>query len=403
MLFIKLKRIINNFSIIINMAGEIKFLSKLMILILFWNASADENTMMNCTAYTCKQKGQSFTSGTCVYYNSKAITPTYYVKPCSSSKEYCPIAVEANTSCTKIPDTPIEITGLYPGEKCTKDTECRTPSIESGKTGCVDNICTGQGETEGCESNPDCKPGLYCLSGTCQKQIAIGSYGCENDFQCANGAGCNITNEVEKNKCVAYRSIAAHQPVGECAADGTNALCASKYCQVTGQYQPTEGEYQNTYACLATVISNSYLPMKCSYDVDCRSVSDDFFTDGQVFGTCVCGHNKDAQSYCTLFPGDPIAEVAFGYFQKWLNGTDINYCNTEHRFNSYCMSNWWSKKNYEKYMFAAVFADSYPVVVDEDDCVAEVYDSVLYELSKELDSSAMNYVLLAPVLVLVMN
>eukprot|EP00358_Blepharisma_japonicum_P002298 CAMPEP_0202947756 /NCGR_PEP_ID=MMETSP1395-20130829/12118_1 /ASSEMBLY_ACC=CAM_ASM_000871 /TAXON_ID=5961 /ORGANISM="Blepharisma japonicum, Strain Stock R1072" /LENGTH=359 /DNA_ID=CAMNT_0049649253 /DNA_START=78 /DNA_END=1157 /DNA_ORIENTATION=+ len=359
--------------------------------------------MMNCTAYTCKQKGQSFTSGTCVYYDSKATIPTYYVKPCSSSKEYCPIAVQGNSTCAKIPDTPVDIVGLYPGEKCTKDSECRTNQVEEGKTGCVDNICTGSSKGEGCESNADCKPGLYCSSGTCQTQYSIGAFGCENDYQCVNGAGCNITTKTATNKCVAYRSISAHLPVGTCATDGTNNLCASNHCQVSGQFQPTEGDYQNTYACLDTVVSIDYLPMKCSYDVDCRSVSDDYFTDGQVFGTCECGHNKDAQSYCSLFPGDPISLVALGYFQKWLEGSEINYCNTEHRFSTYCMGNWWSKKNYEKFMFANFFALSYPVVVDEDDCVAEVYDSVLYELSKELDSSALNYVLLAPLLVLLMN
>jgi len=116
------------------------------------------------------------------------------------------------------------------------------------------------------------------------------------DTDCVNGAACNVTGTQSKNHCIPYMSIQPHMPVGVCATNQVSNLCSSGYCQTTGL---------NTYACMAIEPSINYLPMKCGSSVDCRAVSDDYFSDGQLYGTCQCGYNVKGQSYCSLFPGDP--------------------------------------------------------------------------------------------------
>lgn len=356
------------------MVGEVN-LSYIIVLFISFLNLAQAQTILDCDAYACKLPSQDFSPNTCVFYDDQDVYDTYWVTKCSGNTR-CAVTVNGNSTCEALP-TPQPVTGLYPGEKCNANSECRENSSKGQE--CIDNLCTGSVLKEICELNADCKPGYRCLDNQCELLIPVGGTDCSQDNDCANGAACNVTTSTEKNRCVAYRSIPAHEPVGLCSQNQQSDLCQSGYCQVTGP---------SSYACIASQTSLNFVPMKCTSDVDCRSVPDDFFSEGQLYGTCQCGYNSKAQSYCTLFPGDSLMLKQTQVLLSWTKSEEINKCNTEHRFNTVCMSNWWSKSNYDMYMYYSLAVLNYPKLYDSEECVLNAYLSDYYAALQKFEGDS---------------
>ncbi|CAG9325468.1 unnamed protein product [Blepharisma stoltei] len=311
----------------------------------------------NCPAYTCKTSSQQFVNSTCIYFTPTASTPTYYVSPCSSVKlPYCLPSTNNNSTCQAA--TPTPPVNAWPGEKCSSSSDCSSHASR----GCINNVCVGGSQGDTCSVNDDCNPNYRCLGGICQAQIPVGGTGCVNDYDCVNGAGCNIAKTSSESICYPYFSINQHLPVSSCSSNNLSMLCNSGLCMANN-----EG-----YECMAPVKS-SRLPMSCQVDGDCMSTRDDYFPTGYLTGTCYCGYNANSASYCSIFAGDKPYLEYINYFKNWLQSTYIKKCNTMRRFTASCMKDWWTTKEYNLYMYYSLNADYYPLTVSGESCVQQVY------------------------------
>ncbi|CAG9322401.1 unnamed protein product [Blepharisma stoltei] len=311
----------------------------------------------NCPAYTCKTSSQQFLNTTCIFFTPTASTPTYFVNPCTSLKlPYCQPSTESNSTCGAANPTPP--VNAWPGEKCSTSADCSSYANQ----GCVKNVCMGASQGDECKVNDDCNPGYRCLGGICQIQIPVGGTGCTNDYDCVNGAGCNIAKTSSESICYPYYSIAQHLPVNSCSSSNQSMLCNSGLCMANN-----EG-----FECMAPVQS-SKLPAACQLDSDCQSTRDDYFPNGYLTGTCYCGYNPNSASYCSLFAGDKPMLQMMSYLKSWVQSKFILKCNTMRRFTPACISNWWNTKDYNYYMYYYLSAYYYPLITNGESCVQQVY------------------------------
>lgn len=277
----------------------------------------------SCPLYTCKLKDQLFEKNTCVFYTPTVTQPTYYVSTCTSVKTpYCQAPAQTNSTCEQSPPSPS--VNAWPGEKCTLASDCSNHA----KHGCVNSICVGSLSGENCFTNDDCNPGLRCFNQQCVDQIHVGGTGCTSDYDCVNGAGCNLGTFPADSICFPYFSINPHLPVGSCSSLNTSMLCNSGLCM----------EYEGVYECMNTLSSSKKIPTQCTVDSDCVSTRDDYFVNGQLEGHCYCGYNPTGTSYCSLFPGDTPVKDNNEYLLDWLRSSQIDSCNTMRRLGSQCMS-----------------------------------------------------------------
>lgn len=347
------------------MGGEIIFTLFSLLLVRASALSAETIGNPSCPIYTCKQSSQLFLNTTCVFYTPTATNPTYYVNPCSSLKTpYCTPSVDANSTCEANPSPP-PLNG-WPGEKCYSNADC---SIHC--SGCVGGVCVGSQVGERCYTNDDCNPGLRCFNQVCAAQIQIGGSGCTSDYDCVNGAGCNVANTPSNSVCYPYFSIAPHLPVGDCTSSGTSYLCSSGLCM----------DNDGVYECMNLLTSRKF-PQTCQVDSDCLSTRDDNFPNGELVGTCYCGYNPTATSYCTIFPGDKPYLLSTSYLKKWIQSTSIDSCNTMRRFTMVCMSNWWNKSDFNYYNYYSQSAFFYPLIEGSETCAQQVYLPTWYAAKK---------------------
>lgn len=272
----------------------------------------------------------------------------------------------ANSTCLPNPQKPLHST--WPGEKCTYTEDCSSHASK----GCLSGVCVGSNLNEICNTHNDCNPGFRCFNLTCQKQLSVGGVGCATDYDCVNGAGCNIGPNLNASVCYPYFSINTHLPVGECSSDNINLLCNSATCQSTGDF----------YECMNPVKS-PILPNECETSFDCLSTQDIYFARSQLVGQCYCGYNQNAQSYCNLFPGDDMSQKTYKMLQKWVKTTSIDKCNTAHRFYSGCMNNYWSKRDVIDYMYYSLTAQLYPLIVDSEECIQQTFLAGWYQAKQK--------------------
>ncbi|CAG9316760.1 unnamed protein product [Blepharisma stoltei] len=346
--------------------GE-KFYAVLLFISLSLVLSKDLPNNPNCPIYTCKTSGQSFVNSTCIFYTQTAKNPTYFINACSSVKApYCTPSVMANSTCeANLPSPPLN---AWPGEKCRSSSDCN--SLHAPR-GCVSGICVGSQVNEVCYTNDDCNPGLRCLNQICTPQIPIGQSQCTSDYDCVNSAGCNVADTPQNSVCTPYFSISSHLPVGDCTADNVSYLCNSGLCM----------DNNGVYECM-NLLSSKEFPNICQVDGDCYSTRDDFFPNGILYGTCYCGYNPTATSYCSIFPGDkPYLQVT-AYLKKWIQSSNINSCNTMRRFDIQCMSDWWEKKEFNYYYYYLLSADLWPLIEGSEKCTQEVYLANWYQAKK---------------------
>ena len=265
----------------------------------------------DCVKYTCKTNSQSFTDGTCIAY----ISSVYYVSPCTTG--VCPISLGiSNSSCTTSPTT---LQQLYPGNKCTSDSNCTSKS-------CLNGLCAGNLFGQNCVVNTDCDPDLYCSNaGICDNLIPIQSFGCNNDNNCVNNAGCNVTEN--NGVCLSYFSIKPGEYVSDCSYPNINLLCTSGMC----------GSVNEQYVCLEAVENVAPKPYICSPGGSCLSKPDK--NTGVVLSTdCDCGLSSKGYAYCNLFTGDDYALNFLFYMKSWLTSSNVRSCNTDMRLDLTCLN-----------------------------------------------------------------
>ena len=318
----------------------------LNLLLLFWliilivSASSFNST---CSSYTCKLPTDYFLLNTCIYYKNSSIIPTYYAAPCYDlNNNYCPPSIKSNSTCTS---APVVQYLRYPGEKCYSVSDCGSYAIN-----CIDQTCTGRLNGEICTGHEYCSPGLRCNS-TCIPQLNTGETGCLTDYDCNNYCGCDISLASQSGACIKYWSLKNGDSVKSCI-NNTNFLCASSTC--------------NGNQCVAGPISSVY-PKKCYTNEDCSS------NTANIFGTCTCGKNRNANSYCTLFNGDQPYQNYFAILQQWHSSVFVSMCNTIRRFSYICAGDRWDRKQSYYMNYYLYYSNQFPEIIEFDSCIGDVY------------------------------
>lgn len=226
---------------------------------------------MTCQTYQCRPSGVQMANNTCAVTDQGNV----YIQPCSSESpnSYCNVATG---KCTSPPTTTLQ---SYPGEPCAKQSDCAVGT-------CTQGTCVGLSLGTRCSNSNQCAPGLFCSSGLCSLQRAIGS-SCSTDYDCVSSAGCVNSN------CTAYYSLPVNSTVPDCSPTGTSNFCAKIACQRSG-WIGTTGK------CIAVPKNLQPNPTKCTSNLNCTS------TDGvhNYTGTCTCGYNSAGDGYCQPVLGD---------------------------------------------------------------------------------------------------
>ncbi|CAG9328834.1 unnamed protein product [Blepharisma stoltei] len=324
-----------------------------------------------CYPVECKLSTQTFTSETCAYWDKAS--DIYYLEACSSTS-YCPsldFEDPANSTCATTPTTTLN---KYPGEKCTATSDCDTTYATGG---CVGGVCVGISANGNCTHYGECEPGYYCGSeGKCISQVKVGGQ-CENDFQCINGAGCNITTTATYGTCVSYFSVDDHARVATCNSTLNNYLCASTMCDTDN------GEA----ICLSSVKSKmgNLLPMICENNDQCESSADP--VTGYIYTLdCVCGLNKHGYSFCNQWPGDPDFAHLIQMWKKWVFSTNVDKCNTLRRQNFQCIADWWDSNDMTLLNYFSLKTNYWPYLQMNDDCTQNMFLSDYYKVQESYNA-----------------
>lgn len=326
---------------------------------LFLLASAEA---LSCSKYQCNSA--QLTPNQCSAYVPDS--DTFNLQLCQA-KEICNVtnaAALVNTTCT---EPSVSASVNWPGEPCRVGTDCLSGN-------CTKLKCVGVALQGNCLGNSDCNPGLYCstANSVCVAQLSTGSSGCLNDFECENGAGCDLTGST--GKCVAYHSIPAGGAVAECT--GTNLLCENYLCAYSSQ----------GFTCMAKVASSSSLPVMCTTDFNCTSTVDASL-GFSVNSDCSCGINPTGAAYCGLFPGDEPYSRLLAYWVKWYGSATAKLCNTERRFFSECMAAYWVFDDYVRLAYALSEVMNWAVIQKNDACIQGIYTRSYWELYAEIQEN----------------
>lgn len=312
---------------------------------IFFLSFAVQTFSISCSSYSCPPSGFKFTNTSVC---TQPQNSSFYVQSCLSGLNCNP----ASGQCESTETNP-ELG--YPGDYCTSNSRCSSQS-------CVSGICQGGKLDSKCSDHHDCNPGLRCAAnGVCTNLIQIGSAGCNNDYDCVNNAGCNMTGST--GKCLEYFS----QPIGSTVADcnsGSSNLCKTAQCSKSPKFG-------NLGVCKVSVQSVKNLPVACQSNLDCVG------TDGAgtFTGTCSCGYNVNKTAYCLPFPGDL---PGLNYFASWksaLNATN-GVCNTLKRFTEGCLQ---QVDQNEKVLGATWGYLHYNLIQNNDNCVKATLTNDYYE------------------------
>lgn len=302
-----------------------------------------------CPKYSCKPESMIFTPNTCIYSTSDQ----YYLDPCKTSLPYCKQVSEGNSTCSISPPPP-EPTPAYPGEYCNKDSDCLYPQ-------CINNTCIGKHWLEPCKYNYECNVGLYCDSqNVCWLQKDEYS-SCENDYECENNMGCNKWNYEYPGECRRYYTLSNKEWVYNCQNYQSN-FCSSGNCGGPG----------GKGICIDG-IKPRYLDPQCEEDEDCPGESFGW----QYYSTCECGYNGDGKKYCKAFLGDYIGRLYVDRIKDWYNSAVVRECHTDKRASEECMQKWDGYQDYLKKMYYWMY---YPQLMQNDECVKEIYTSFYWNI-----------------------
>ncbi|OMJ92682.1 hypothetical protein SteCoe_4562 [Stentor coeruleus] len=302
----------------------------------------------------CKRDGDYFIGETCVFYDNSHYTPYYYIQECSDiNNPYCDFKTEQNSTCTKTPA--VSPTYKYPGEKCLKDSDCLSYN-------CNNQRCLGQQQSESCDINLDCEPGLYCKSLKCTPLITLSTSSCSSDYECNYGTGCLTT-------CIPYWSLSSGSAT-KCDENNESFLCSSGKC------------YNGK---CVTSTKSDFLPKICIKDLDCSSKN--------IENECECGRNPNGNKFCKLKSEDWPYSGYFEIMKEWTM-SDFQYkCNTERRFSIECAADRWNRGKAEKLQSYIYYIRNYAKIVEFDTCSHSIFIPD-YILESNLEFSSANVLFL---------
>ena len=310
---------------------------------------------MNCGMFKCKTSSIPFPDES---YCIHTISNTYYIDPCSSPYA-CQVSYPYNeTKCTYL--SPYIANSRYPGESCKYNSDCYY------STTCISGICVGQSTGSPCSISRSCEIGSFCSTDNfCVKQLPLGTFGCNNDYQCVNTAGCRILSNTNSalNQCVKYFSLANLSPL-----INVNAMV----CQ---------SGYTNGTNCMEAPVSQ-VVPNQCTSNSNCSSK-----TGGQQ-GYCLCGYNSKGTSYCTLFAGDDIALKANAYTLKWLESSGIAKAHTNNRLRYDYIRENWNKEDAAKYEYYNTYYTNFALFYGAEECALEVFGINFLQAKEVVDSGS---------------
>lgn len=298
-----------------------------------------------CHKFRCKLSSQNFSPDTCVYYDAR--NNTDWLNPCN--KGYCQTFYpETNATCTSEPRTRYR----FPGHKCISNLECFSQR-------CINGICKGAELGQDCSSTADCDPELQCKNKSCIIPAGPGEP-CNGNGQCEFGYECGY-NSSSPSICIPYFSHPGDSPVLVCDME---YICESGYC-IFGDIG---------YQCANGVRSAKKVPTECESHGDCMSA------DGRFGGYCECGYNDRAQGYCNLFGDDSLYRNYVRKNMEWAKSGLGRMCNILTVFSSECVESYWDRQNYKEWEFYKQLAKNYPKLVNNDECVKQIYTSKFWNL-----------------------
>jgi len=227
------------------------------IFFVFTSEIAIANIEHNCTKYI--PTTTFFTNLSCAKYTFKTST-IMYLKACPEQKVCDFTSPQENKEffCRNNSHSPI----YYPGEYCSNDSECFSNI-------CKDNTCKGK---ENCNKDIDCKPGHYCLKGTCEEAVTEGKE-CNETKKCKANLVCNKT-------CIKLGSIKNGQEAINPKACSSFYITGGK-CSTGPKLNEEDKDKEN--------------PKQCTYKYKDESTRTD---------KAICGLNKEGARYCALGEGD---------------------------------------------------------------------------------------------------
>ena len=315
-----------------------------------------------CYKYQCGDDSKFPSNDTCIHYEDDI----FYVRPCANATDYCAPAdhpSHAPTTCIAL--NPSTYQG-YPGDPCTDNSSCISATCTRGK-------CVGTLEGANCSTSSQCDPGLYCMEGTCQKQLPAGSTNCTSIFDCVNTAMCNTTTGSDTGNCVELFSVEEGTVVSDCA-DNFSYMCESGSCVNEGFLTGNDGH------CTQAFKSQTY-PQECTEDTECSAKVGNTYYEN----TCECGYTSAGTAYCKPFPGDAPGINLISQFKAFMNSGNWDDCNTERRFFFDCyQNNGWSDAKKVEFMQTYIQYQIGAKLINLEPCVEQVYANQYWKLGSAM-------------------
>lgn len=336
----------------------------MLILVIALSAfpAASEDLKRNyCNIYSCKPDTVSFTNTTCIY--PSLLYSTYYLSPCPSSLPYCSpdLTLLTNTTCQK--SSPVTAYSSYPGEPCNVTSDCVSGTCFSG-------VCFGANIGQACTAHMDCNPGYHCSNKLCAPLISSGKTGCLTDYDCIPSAGCNINSTA--GLCTPYFSLKNDVRISICnkiTQGGYSFLCTTGVCL-------SSSSRSSIGVCSAAPVSVSVHPRECLSNSDCQAKTNDF----NYVGTCTCGINPYAASYCQPFYGDIQGTAYISALKAFVSKGYTMQCNTMRRWSKECWGLFTKTKEYATLFSAKYVFDNYPLLQNNDLCIKSIIFNDYYKI-----------------------
>lgn len=325
-----------------------------------------------CSGYSCSSNPYTSLSGFCIVQEgatfSLSICDDEYYSYCQPSQQ--------DTLCS-LPPMVNDLNSSYVGEPCVYDRTC----IDSV---CTKGICTIESTSKECTYNSMCSQGYFCNTtiSTCTPLLSSKSNSmCTSDYECQYNSGC------VDSKCVPYFTLESGSLVNNCI-NNINLLCTSGSCRSNSDA---------SYSCVSNKASAQSLPIQCQGNQDC------VINDGNITYTtrCICGHNQLAQAFCGLAPGDKDFVQLMSLYKSWVTSKYVTNCNTERRLMMPCIQTYSNPEFYAKINYYTLKVENYPLLINNDECVQQIYHSDYYNAlalynsyQEESDSSSFASILI---------
>jgi hypothetical protein len=312
--------------------------------------------LITCSKYACATT--ALPANTCISLTNS----TYSLSLCTNTlTPFCNTTLTGSTSVCQAAPTPSPLKA-YVGQYCNVTVTCLYGS-------CANSKCVGKNQGGTCTSHNDCEVGLRCVGTTCAPVLRLDSEGCVKDEDCELKAGCNLLMGSQKGVCEAYFSLDEGALATDCANERSR-LCKSGMCRTV------EGWFSKQSYCISAAVLNGTLPLACTANVNCTGTSRPW----EYAGTCSCGYNPTGTAYCNLFPGDLPYAAALTTLSSLVAKQTFFACNTARRFQPDCLSTVDSTL-YQTYRTQSLFAEFYPQLQGNDNCIQKIYTSYYWTKS----------------------